>query len=142
MEPQDDGKAGRSARARSLMAAASLLGLSLGVGVAHAAESGAPAADASDQIKHAGASDDVAGGPRGNYIKIPINHGAAAASQIKGETAPADGSANFEKSHGGQAADRSSHYIKMDSSQMKMDSNQMKSESTDSASHQVKIKSQ
>lgn len=143
MEPQDDGRGGRrrQARARSLMAAASLLGLSLGVGVAHAAETGAPAADASDQIKHAGASDAAASG-RGHFIKMQAGAAASDSSQIKGESPPAEGSANYEKWRDSQAADRSSHTIKMDSSQMKMDSDQMKGDSTDAASHQVKIKNQ
>jgi hypothetical protein len=154
MEPQDDGRAARrgSARARSLMAAASLLGLSLGVGVAHAAETGAPAADASDQIKHKGAADE-ASRTSGHYIKVQADQIKQDSSQIKGESTPADASAHYEKWRAdravsdqikgeGPAADRTSHHIKMDASQMKMDSSQMKGESTDAASHQVKLKGQ
>lgn len=141
MEPQHDGRGERKslARARSLMAAASLLGLSLGVGVAHAADTGAPAADASNQIKHKGAADE-ASRTSGHFIKATADLASRGSSQIKGDSTPADRSAHYEKwrdnrTAAGQAEDRSSHYIKMGSSQMKGDS-------TDSASHQIKLKSQ
>jgi len=136
MEPQDDGRTARrgSARARSLMAAASLLGLSLGVGVAHAADTGAPAADASDQIKHKGAADE-ASRTSGHYIKVQADPAKSDSSQIKGESTPADATAHYEKWRADRAADQASHHIKMDSSQIK-------GESTDAASHQIKLKGQ
>jgi hypothetical protein len=121
------------------MAAASLLGLSLGVGVAHAADTGVPAADASDQIKHKGAADEA---PRisGHFSKVTADLASRGSIQIKGDSTPADRSAHYEKRRNnrpatGQAEDQSSHYIKMDSSQMKRDS-------TGSASHQIKLKGQ
>ena len=129
MATQDNGGAPRgSARARSLMAAASLLGLSLGVGIAHAAESSAPAAAATDP---AGTPADAARSG-GHYIKMD-------SSQIKGDSQPVDSSAHFEKWRNNKAPsdqikgeDKSSHVIKLDS-------NQIKGAATDSASHQIKL---
>jgi hypothetical protein len=108
-----------SARARSLMAAASLLGLSLGVGVANAAEGGA----AADQIEHPGAIGEAAASG-GHSIKMDLSQtkrGSADAHHIKWTSDQIKGE------------NRSAHTVKMDSSQVK-------GESTDAASHQVKLK--
>ncbi|MEO5641576.1 MAG: hypothetical protein ABIQ98_07410 [Sphingomicrobium sp.] len=138
MANHDDGRGPRpgSARARSLMAAASLLGLSLGVSVANAAEDGAVADVVKPPVGEATASD-------GNFIKLD-------SSQIKGESA--DAPANHIKWNSIQLKRSSAdaHHIKLTSDQIKgadrsahtikMDSSQIKGESTDGVAHQIKLK--
>lgn len=138
MANNDDGRGLRpaSARARSLMAAASLLGLSLGVGVANAAEGGSAADTVKPLIGETAARD-------GHTIKMD-------SSQIKGEARSAHNIKVTSFGNKGDSAD--AHHIKWTSDQIKgedrsahtikIHSGDIDPKSLDGATHQIKLKGQ